>query len=51
MAMLQQLLSLDDYDFYLCGPPPFMQAVYPMLRNKGVAEGRIAYEFFGPATV
>lgn len=49
--LLQRLLPLDDYDFYLCGPPPFMQAVYGMLRGLGVSKPRIAYEFFGPATV
>ncbi|WP_342620150.1 FAD-binding oxidoreductase [Rhodoferax sp. GW822-FHT02A01] len=50
-ALLQRLLHLDDYDFYLCGPPPFMQAVYALVRSLGVARKRIAYEFFGPATV
>lgn len=50
-ALLQRLLCLDDYDFYLCGPPPFMQAVYRTLRGLGVDRERIAYEFFGPATV
>ncbi len=49
--VLQSLLCLDDYDFYLCGPPPFMQAMYQTLRGLGVAKNRIAYEFFGPATV
>ena len=49
--LLQGLLCLDDYDFYLCGPPPFMQAMYVTLRSLGVAKQRIAYEFFGPATV
>ena len=49
--MMQSLLCLDDYDFYLCGPPPFMQAMYQTLRGLGVAKDRIAYEFFGPATV
>jgi ferredoxin-NADP reductase/ferredoxin len=49
--LLQALLPLDDYDFYLCGPPPFMQAVYQILRKLGVPKQRIAYEFFGPATV
>ncbi|MES2667891.1 MAG: 2Fe-2S iron-sulfur cluster-binding protein [Pseudomonadota bacterium] len=49
--VLQDLLCLDDYDFYLCGPPPFMQAMYQTLRGLGVAKDRIAYEFFGPATV
>lgn len=49
--VLQRLLPIDDYDFYLCGPPPFMQAIYAVLRGLGVAKHRIAYEFFGPATV
>ncbi|MBN9237986.1 ferredoxin-NADP reductase [Mesorhizobium sp. YL-MeA3-2017] len=49
--LLQKLLPLDDYDFYLCGPPPFMQALYGILRDLGVARQRIAYEFFGPATI
>ncbi|PBB64635.1 oxidoreductase [Mesorhizobium sp. WSM4312] len=49
--VLQRLLPIDDYDFYLCGPPPFMRAVYVMLRGLGVPKPRIAYEFFGPATV
>jgi uncharacterized protein len=48
---VQSLLCLDDYDFYLCGPPPFMQAMYQTLRSLGVSKVRIAYEFFGPATV
>ncbi|WP_320213363.1 2Fe-2S iron-sulfur cluster-binding protein [Mesorhizobium australafricanum] len=49
--LLQQLLPLDDCDFYLCGPSPFMQAVHGMLRGLGVPRQRIAHEFFGPATV
>ena len=49
--VLQDLLHLDDYDFYLCGPPAFMQAVYALVRGLGVPATRIAYEFFGPATV
>ena len=49
--VLQRLLCLDDYEVYLCGPPPFMQAMYQTLRGLGLAKNRIAYEFFGPATV
>lgn len=49
--VMQDLLPLDDYDFYLCGPPPFMQAMFQTLRGLGVAKDRIVYEFFGPATV
>jgi ferredoxin-NADP reductase len=48
---LQRLLPLDDYDVYLCGPRPFMQANWRMLRSLGIARERIHYEFFGPATL
>ena len=50
-ALLQRLLPLDDYDFYLCGPTPFIQNVYDILGSLGVQDNRIAYEFFGPATL
>lgn len=49
--LLNELLGGTDYEFYLCGPPPFMKAVYNALCDWGVDEGRIHYEFFGPATV
>lgn len=49
--LLQRLLPLDAYEFYLCGPTGFMQAVYRILRELGVPKERIRYEFFGPATV
>ncbi|UDF32388.1 UNVERIFIED_ORG: 2Fe-2S iron-sulfur cluster binding domain-containing protein (plasmid) [Roseateles sp. XES5] len=50
-ATLQGLLPLDDYDIYMCGPPPFMQALYGILTGLGVRKERIAYEFFGPASL
>lgn len=50
-ALLGRVLPVGDLDYYLCGPPPFMKAVYGLLRNAGVPKARIAYEFFGPATV
>ncbi|AWY39608.1 oxidoreductase [Pseudomonas putida] len=48
---LQALLPIDDYEVYLCGPRPFMQANWRLLRELGVDKERIHYEFFGPATV
>ncbi|MFS8050541.1 2Fe-2S iron-sulfur cluster-binding protein [Rhizobium sp. BR 314] len=50
-ATLQGLLPLDDYEVYMCGPPPFMQALYAILTGLGVHRERIAYEFFGPASL
>jgi ferredoxin-NADP reductase len=48
---LQRVLPLDDYDVYLCGPTPFMQANWRLLRSLGVDKTRIRHEFFGPASV
>ncbi|MCQ2005986.1 2Fe-2S iron-sulfur cluster-binding protein [Rhizobium sp. NRK18] len=44
--VLQGFLPLDDYDVYMCGPEPFMQAMFGLLTGLGVREERIAYEFF-----
>jgi ferredoxin-NADP reductase len=41
----------NNYDFYMCGPPPMMQAVVEQLRGWGVPEERIHFEAFGPASV
>lgn len=49
--VLQKLLPLDDYEIYMCGPPPFMKALYGILIGLGVRKERIAYEFFGPASL
>lgn len=51
MALLQATLPFGDHDFYLCGPPPFMQSVYDGLRGLGVADARIHAEAFGPASL
>ena len=51
MDLLRQVLPFDDYSFYLCGPPGFMAALYQGLTDLNVADHRISYEFFGPATV
>ena len=48
---LKQILPFGDYDFYLCGPSPFMKSLYDGLTEIGVREDRIHYESFGPATV
>ncbi|NNM00434.1 MAG: 2Fe-2S iron-sulfur cluster binding domain-containing protein, partial [Gammaproteobacteria bacterium] len=47
-ALLSELLPSPASDVYLCGPAPFMQAQFSALRDLGVPEGRINYEYFGP---
>lgn len=49
--VLRQVLALDDYDFFLCGPGPFMQSLYDTLRSLGVRDARIFAEAFGPASL
>jgi ferredoxin-NADP reductase/predicted pyridoxine 5'-phosphate oxidase superfamily flavin-nucleotide-binding protein len=49
--LICETLAYDDYGFFLCGPPPFMQAVYDGLRDLGAADARIFAEAFGPASI
>ena len=49
--VLQQVLPLDDYDVYLCGPPSFMQDLYEILRRLGIRDARIHAEGFGPSAL
>ncbi|MDQ1003226.1 nitric oxide dioxygenase [Neobacillus niacini] len=37
-----------EADFYFCGPVPFMKSINSSLKNLGVVEERIHFEFFGP---
>jgi nitric oxide dioxygenase len=37
-----------EAEFYFCGPVPFMKSVNTALKNLGVKEERIHFEFFGP---
>jgi nitric oxide dioxygenase len=47
-ALLDEFLPDKDADFYLCGPKPFMQHVHRQLRDRGVDDAQVHYEFFGP---
>jgi ferredoxin-NADP reductase len=49
--LLDALVPDTNADFYLCGPGPFMGAMYETLLNMDIDPDRISYEFFGPATV
>lgn len=48
-ALIQQLVDLEQADFYLCGPPAMLQHTYQVLAELGVNKDRIHSEFFGPA--
>lgn len=48
-ALVAKCLPSLECDFYLCGPPGFMQDIYDGLHALGVPDGRIFAEAFGPA--
>lgn len=50
-ALLQRALPIADYDVYLCGPPAFMQAMYDLLLELGIADRRIHAESFGQSAL
>ncbi|MGX6441740.1 NO-inducible flavohemoprotein [Neobacillus sp. K501] len=45
---LEKNVPVNDADFYFCGPVPFMKATNRALKDLGVSEERINFEFFGP---
>lgn len=49
--LVKRLNPDHNCDFYVCGPAPFMESLFAGLRDWGVSETRIHYEFFGPASV
>ena len=51
VALFKRLLSSNNYEFYLCGPPPMMNSIVGDLEAWGVPETHIHFEAFGPATV
>lgn len=49
--LLKQALPGKNCHFYLCGPPPFMEALYDGLMEWGVPESNVNFEAFGPASI
>ncbi len=45
---LERNLTTPEADFYFCGPLPFMKTINRSLKDLGVEEERIHFEFFGP---
>jgi ferredoxin-NADP reductase/MOSC domain-containing protein YiiM len=47
VALLEKLGVTKNCDFYLCGPPSFLQAMRTGLQNWGVASQNVHMEIFG----
>lgn len=46
--LLREWVPYDEAEFYFCGPKPFMLGVHASLKDLGVDDSRIQFEFFGP---
>ncbi|WP_400164391.1 NO-inducible flavohemoprotein [Brevibacillus sp. TJ4] len=49
LPWLKQVAESRDASFYFCGPVPFMRDIHRMLKEWGVADADLHFEFFGPA--
>ena len=49
--LFKRVLGVNNFDFYVCGPPPMMESLTKGLEQWGVPEERIHFEAFGPASV
>ncbi len=51
VELFKKLLPSNNYDYYLCGPGPFMKTITDDLAAWGVPDKNVHFEAFGPATV
>lgn len=51
VELFKKLLPSNNYEFYICGPPPMMEMVTSDLKTWGVPDADVKFEAFGPATI
>ena len=49
--LMKDLLPSNNYDYFICGPGPFMKSITDGLEFWGVPDKNVHFEAFGPATV
>jgi hypothetical protein len=49
--LFKRVLKVNNFEFYVCGPPPMMESLTKGLAEWGVPEEHIHFEAFGPASV
>ncbi len=49
--LMKSVLETNNYEFYICGPPPMMDMVTKALAEWGVPDEDVRFEAFGPASV
>jgi uncharacterized protein len=51
VELMKTVLPSSNYEYYLCGPGPFMDSLVNGLYEWGVPKKDVKFEAFGPATV
>ena len=51
VGLFKKILKSNNYEFYICGPPPMMNQITQDLAAWGVPEKAVFFEAFGPASV
>lgn len=51
VELFKRLLPSNNYDYFLCGPGPFMESITSDLTAWGVPDAWVHFEAFGPASV
>jgi ferredoxin-NADP reductase len=49
--LFKRVLPSNNYEFYICGPPPMMESLVRDLDAWGVPSAHVHFEAFGPASV
>ena len=49
--LFKEVLPSNNFEFYMCGPPPMMASLTTDLRDWGVPDEDVYLEAFGPASV
>ncbi|MDP6351468.1 MAG: 2Fe-2S iron-sulfur cluster-binding protein [Alphaproteobacteria bacterium] len=48
--LFKEVLPSNNYEYYMCGPPPFMTSITEGLAEWGVPDRDVNFEAFGPAS-
>jgi len=51
VELLKQVLPSNNYQYYICGPPPMMESLIPDLKAWGVSTEHIHSEKFGGSSL
>lgn len=51
VELMKKVLPSNNFQYYICGPGPFMKSITDGLAEWGVPDSAVFFEAFGPATV